>query len=860
MNKNVKTITILKVLLKRPLIIINKLLLGLFRIISKPLIKKIAFIVFIINLINGFIWVVSGFSIYTYVAARLVMTFPILTMFFCYLDDFILYLCQKLGITLQPSVKDGVIIDESGRKRTTKDIHTEPDIQPTKRLEEKIQELQRTNEHLKKEKRMREKQLQALYEVFKKTGKVPVLKHISFGLEADPDAIKQYMDASKYSDNIPFEYELEDDKSFIQKHPWITGGIVVATGFLVWYLVDSESFKSAGSSAAGMLSLFQQNISKWLNISNSTNFEDSDSNNSSNLDNLEKGKSRATPNTLDEWKAEQKRLFELCAHKRQAYDRAVDAQNIMLDKPSEDSLKNKQIFLKAREAYLEYREAQNILIANEKLSLNPKPYVESSSIEELNNDKKGTLKDIENVEKNIIYDQKAYNKDNSTINFKLLKVSQDTLALMQKDLHEIDSKLLAFETINSESNQTTPKASSSQLPPTDKVFLKKDPMLKPDYEINEEELKMISDYNYEINLYNQNVDSKNVWLNRLIENNGEYPINAVQETYQAHLRSLEFKENLLNGLKNDIDNYRNEQALRMSNHEPSTEWEGEVSPPTSDTNVIQRNPSPISLQDPDDTWTDTRSAPLTDTDIENLARIKSKYHNTPEPNVDFNGDVSSNYSSNSPEGSDYSSEEESDTSSSLIKQNRYYPLSSLSLLFLKNKFKGKDEDEDEQKEIKKYFIYSSNYKEFNTLNFFYEALSGSTLNELLKLRMKYINSNIGVPEFLELMIIEKQVVNSKDEFYSEYNLVPTLKVIHPYYKKLLIIERDGISEDDDNNLARLEENGAFYILENFSYKQLIYYRSLFILKGQETPSDVEYIIEQYEINSPNTIYYYIKEN
>ena len=42
--------------------------------------------------------------------------------------------------------------------------------------------------------------------------------------------------------------------------------------------------------------------------------------------------------------------------------------------------------------------------------------------------------------------------------------------------------------------------------------------------------------------------------------------------------------------------------------------------------------------------------------------------------------------------------------------------------------------------------------------------------------------------------------------------------------------------------------------------QLIYYKSLFIFKGEIIPSDVEYIIEQYEINSPNTIYYYIKEN
>jgi hypothetical protein len=858
MNKNVKTITILKVLLKRPLIIINKLLLGLFRVISKPLIKRIAFIFMIFNLINGVIWVVSGFSIYAYFSARLVMWFPILTMFFCYLDDFILYLCQKLGITLQPSVKDGVIIDDLGKKRNTQDIHTEPDVQPTKRLEAKIQELQRTNEHLKKEKRMREKQLQALYEVFKKTGKVPVLKHISFGLEADPDAIKEYINSSKYSDNIPVEYELVDDKSFIQKHPWITGGIVVATGVLVWYLVDSESLKSAGSSAAGMLSLFQQNISKWLNISNSTNFEDSDNNNSTNLDNLEKGKSRATPNTLDEWKAEQKRLHDLYAQKKSIYNKASDSLEKITANEKVDEFKEKQALIKVRESYLDLREAEANLNANEKLDLNPKP--SKPSYDSLINERKWKLEEIERIQRTAISDQTIFNKDNSTINLKLVKTSEQTLALVQKDLQELDSKILAFETVNSESNQTTPKASSSQLPPTDKLFLKKPPMLMPNYHLSDDELKMVNDYNYEIDLYNKNVDTKNIWFNKLIENNGEYPINAVKETYQAHLRSLEFKENLLNGLKNDIDNYRNEQALRMSNHEPSTEWEGEVSPPTSDTNVIQRNPSPISLQDPDDTWTDTRSAPLTDTDIENLARIKSKYHNTPEPNVDFNGDVSSNDSSNSPEGSDYSSEEENDASSSLIKQNRYYPLSSLSLLFLKNKFKGKDEDEDEQKEIKKYFIYSSNYKEYNTLNFFYEALSGSTLNELLKLRMKYINSNIGVPEFLELMIIEKQVVNSKDEFYSEYNLVPTLKVIHPYYKKVLIIERDGISEDDDNNLARLEENGAFYILENFSYKQLIYYRSLFILKGQETPSDVEYIIEQYEINSPNTIYYYIKEN
>jgi hypothetical protein len=125
--------------------------------------------------------------------------------------------------------------------------------------------------------------------------------------------------------------------------------------------------------------------------------------------------------------------------------------------------------------------------------------------------------------------------------------------------------------------------------------------------------------------------------------------------------------------------------------------------------------------------------------------------------------------------------------------------------------------------------------------------------------MNLINSNKGVPELLELIIINKQV-NTKEIIYKEYNLVPVLKVFNPYSNKLVTIEREDINEGDDNYLERLEYNHTLYILERFSYKQLIYYRSLFILKGKIVPSDVQYIIKQYENNNPNTLYYYIKEN
>jgi hypothetical protein len=187
------------------------------------------------------------------------------------------------------------------------------------------------------------------------------------------------------------------------------------------------------------------------------------------------------------------------------------------------------------------------------------------------------------------------------------------------------------------------------------------------------------------------------------------------------------------------------------------------------------------------------------------------------------------------------------------------PLKNVGLLFLGNSLKDKFK-EIEQKEIKKYFIYSSNYKECNSLVFFNEILNGLSLHDLLKLKMKYINSNKGVPEFLELMIIEKKT-NYKEIIYNEYNLVPVLKVINPYSNKILSIERDDISTDDENNLEVLRDDyNTLQILEKVDYRQLVYYRSLFILKGEIVPSEVQYIIDQYENNSPNKVYYYIKNS
>jgi len=100
MNKNIRTITILKVLFKRPLVFIGNIFTRITQITAKGIMQKLFKLLGLIAFLSLGMYLFFDISIYNYFSSKLILIFPFLAKGIIYLE----YLINKLAIWLDKPI------------------------------------------------------------------------------------------------------------------------------------------------------------------------------------------------------------------------------------------------------------------------------------------------------------------------------------------------------------------------------------------------------------------------------------------------------------------------------------------------------------------------------------------------------------------------------------------------------------------------------------------------------------------------------------------------------------------------------------------------------------------------------------